>query len=66
MQRYPTMEMDAKGAEDEATSNNNGEDGNIAKSDVEGMQEQCQQVEEIDIGTLKVLLSPIGNAHLKK
>ncbi|KAM0913019.1 hypothetical protein ACQ4PT_012397 [Festuca glaucescens] len=48
--------------EDDATSNNNGQDENSAKSGVEGMQEQCQQVDEIQIGTLKVQLSPIDLA----
>jgi hypothetical protein len=54
------MDMDAKGVDEEATSNNNGQDENVSKSGVEGMQEQCQQVDEIQIGTLKVQLSPIG------
>ncbi|KAM0842343.1 hypothetical protein ACQ4PT_058412 [Festuca glaucescens] len=57
------MEMDARGAEDEATSNKDGQDGNVAKNGVEGMQEHNEQVEEINIGTLKVPLSPIGNAY---
>ncbi|KAM0851911.1 hypothetical protein ACQ4PT_052118 [Festuca glaucescens] len=52
------MDMDSKGAEDDATSNNNGQDENNTKSGVEGMQEQCQHVDEIQIGTLKVQLSP--------
>jgi hypothetical protein len=55
-------DMDTKGAEDDATSNNNGQDENNAKSGVEGMQEQCQQVDDIQIGTLKVQLSPTGSA----
>ncbi|KAM0918614.1 hypothetical protein ACQ4PT_008736 [Festuca glaucescens] len=56
------MDMDTKGAEDDATSNNNGQDENSTKSGVEGMQEQCQQVDKIQIGTLKVQLSPIDLA----
>ncbi|KAM0855580.1 hypothetical protein ACQ4PT_049693 [Festuca glaucescens] len=56
------MDMDAKGVEEDATSNNNGQDENISKSGVEGMQEQCQQVDEIQIGTLKVQLSPIDRS----
>jgi hypothetical protein len=55
-------DMDTKGAEDDATSNNNGQDENNTKSGVEGMQEQCQQVDDIQIGTLKVQLSPTGSA----
>jgi hypothetical protein len=60
------MEMDARGAEDEANSNKDGQDGNVAQNGVEGMQELNEQVEGINIGTLRVPLSPIGNAHLKK
>jgi hypothetical protein len=32
------------------------------KGGVEGMQEQCQHVDEIQIGTMKVQLSPTGSA----
>ncbi|KAM0865553.1 hypothetical protein ACQ4PT_043194 [Festuca glaucescens] len=56
------MDMDTKGAEDDATSNNNGQVENNTKSGVEGMQEQCKHVDEIQIGTLKVQLSPTGSA----
>ncbi|KAM0930682.1 hypothetical protein ACQ4PT_000783 [Festuca glaucescens] len=53
-----TMDMDTKGADDDATSNNNGQDVPNTRNGVEGMQEQCQHVEEIQIGTMKVQLSP--------
>ncbi|KAK1661842.1 hypothetical protein QYE76_050001 [Lolium multiflorum] len=53
------MEMDTRGAEEEGSANNNGQDENGAKNGVEGMQEQCEQVEEINIGALKVPLSPL-------
>ncbi|KAM0841956.1 hypothetical protein ACQ4PT_058679 [Festuca glaucescens] len=59
------MEMDARGAEDEATSNKDGQDGNVAKNGVEGMQEHNEQVEEINIGTLKVPLSPIDSESVR-
>ncbi|KAM0895108.1 hypothetical protein ACQ4PT_024038 [Festuca glaucescens] len=52
------MDMDTKGADDDATSNNNGQDVPNTRNGVEGMQEQCQHVEEIQIGTMKVQLSP--------
>ncbi|KAK1629024.1 hypothetical protein QYE76_003363 [Lolium multiflorum] len=58
------MDMDAKGADDEGNANNNGQHENGATNGVEGMQEQCAQVEEINIGTLKVPLSPLGNDSL--
>ncbi|KAM0871838.1 hypothetical protein ACQ4PT_039081 [Festuca glaucescens] len=59
------MEMDARGAEDAATSNKDGQDGNVAKNGVEGMQEHNEQVEEINIGTLKVPLSPIDSESVR-
>jgi hypothetical protein len=55
------MDMDARGGEDEATSNKDGQSGHVTKNGVEGMQEHIEQMDEIDIGTLKVPLSPIGN-----
>jgi hypothetical protein len=55
------MDMDARGGEDEATSNKNGQGGNVTKNGVEGMQELNEQMGEIDIGSLKVPLSPTGN-----
>jgi hypothetical protein len=55
------MEMDARGGENTATSNIDGQVGNVAQNGVEGMQEHNEQVEEINIRTLKVPLSPIGN-----
>ncbi|KAK1683201.1 hypothetical protein QYE76_044049 [Lolium multiflorum] len=58
------MEMDAKGAGDEEHANNNGQDENSVKNGVEGMQEQCDRVEEVSIGTLKVPLSPLGEVSL--
>jgi hypothetical protein len=48
--------------ENEGNANNNGQDGNGEKNGEEGMQEQGAQVEEIYIGTLKVHVSPLGNA----
>jgi hypothetical protein len=56
------MEMDARGMEDEANANNNGNVGNGTKNGEEGMQEKCGQVDEIYIGTLKLPVSPLGNA----
>ncbi|KAK1611113.1 hypothetical protein QYE76_034786 [Lolium multiflorum] len=53
------MEMDAKGAGYEEHANNNGQDENSVINGVEGMQEQCDRVEEVSIGTLKVPLSPL-------
>jgi hypothetical protein len=58
------MDMDAKGSEEVATSNNNGQDENNTKDGVEGMQEQCQQMDGILIGTIKLQLSPTGSASL--
>jgi hypothetical protein len=56
------MDMDAKGSEEVATSNDNGQAENNTKDGVEGMQEQCQQIDDILIGTLKLQLSPTGSA----
>ncbi|KAK1682059.1 hypothetical protein QYE76_042907 [Lolium multiflorum] len=52
------MDMDAKGSEDVATSNNNGHVENNTKDGAEGMQEQCQKFDDILIGTMKLQLSP--------
>jgi hypothetical protein len=58
--------MDARGVEDAANSNTDGQVGKVAQYGVQGMQEQNEQVEGINIGTLKVPLSPIGNNFLIK
>ncbi|KAK1602601.1 hypothetical protein QYE76_016870 [Lolium multiflorum] len=56
------MEMDARGGAENATSNKDGQVGNVVQNGAEGMQESIEQLEGITIGSLNVPLSPIGNA----
>jgi hypothetical protein len=54
------MDMDLKGQDDINTSNNGGQDGAFISDGVQGMQ-LAQSVEEINIGSIKVPLSPTGD-----
>jgi hypothetical protein len=56
------MDMDTKGVEDNATSNKNGQDAPNTTSGVQGMQEHCKPIEEVQIGSMKVKLSPAGTS----
>ncbi|KAM0852978.1 hypothetical protein ACQ4PT_051394 [Festuca glaucescens] len=53
------MDMDPKGQDDTNTSNNGGQDGAFISDGVQGMQ-LAQPLDEINIGSIKVPLSPTG------
>ncbi|KAM0832308.1 hypothetical protein ACQ4PT_064991 [Festuca glaucescens] len=52
------MDMDPKGTDEGATSNNNGQDGSYENNGVDGMQVQSQHIDAIQIGTMNVQLTP--------
>ncbi|KAM0920367.1 hypothetical protein ACQ4PT_007556 [Festuca glaucescens] len=52
------MDMDPKGTDEDATSNNNEQDVSNANNGVDGMQVQLQHIDAIQIGTMNVQLTP--------
>ncbi|KAM0913468.1 hypothetical protein ACQ4PT_012138 [Festuca glaucescens] len=63
------MDMDHRGTETEATSNNNGNDASNVNNGIDGMQEQLQQLDAIQIGSLNVKLnsgSPYSDSILSQ
>jgi hypothetical protein len=54
------MDMDHKGNDADATSNNNEQDVSNVNNGVDGMQEQLQHIDAIQIGTMNVQLTPTG------
>ncbi|KAM0844986.1 hypothetical protein ACQ4PT_056692 [Festuca glaucescens] len=54
------MDMNPKGTDEDATSNNNEQGVSNTNNGVDGMQVQCQHIDEIQIGMMKVQLSPAG------
>ncbi|KAM0924360.1 hypothetical protein ACQ4PT_004980 [Festuca glaucescens] len=52
------MDMDPKGTDEGATSNNNGQDGSYENNGVDGMQVQAHHIDAIQIGTMNVQLTP--------
>ncbi|KAM0870258.1 hypothetical protein ACQ4PT_040132 [Festuca glaucescens] len=54
------MDMDPKGTDEDATSNNNEQDGSHVNNGVDGMQAQFQPIVAIQIGTMNVQLTPKG------
>ncbi|KAM0930524.1 hypothetical protein ACQ4PT_000898 [Festuca glaucescens] len=52
------MDMDPKGTDEDATSNNNEQDVSNANNGVDGMQVQRQHIDAIQIGTMNVQLTP--------
>ncbi|KAM0883870.1 hypothetical protein ACQ4PT_031341 [Festuca glaucescens] len=52
------MDMDPKGVDEGNTSNNNGKEGTYEKNGVEGMQVQSNHVDVIQIGTMKLPITP--------
>ncbi|KAK1605426.1 hypothetical protein QYE76_029099 [Lolium multiflorum] len=56
------MDMDARGGENETIGNKDGQLGNATRNGVEGMQEHNEQVDAIEIGTLKDAWGPRRDA----
>ncbi|KAM0837391.1 hypothetical protein ACQ4PT_061693 [Festuca glaucescens] len=54
------MDMDPKGQDETNTSNNGGQDGASINDGVQGMQLNAQNLDEINIGSIMVPLSPSG------
>jgi hypothetical protein len=54
------MDMDPKGADEGATSNNDGQGGSYENNGVDGMQLQAQQIAAINIASINLQLSPTG------
>ncbi|KAM0913834.1 hypothetical protein ACQ4PT_011907 [Festuca glaucescens] len=54
------MDMDHKGNDADATSNNNEQDVSNVNNGVDGMQEQLHNIDAIQIGTMHVKLTPTG------
>ncbi|KAM0845185.1 hypothetical protein ACQ4PT_056551 [Festuca glaucescens] len=52
------MDMDPKGVDEGNTSNNNGKEGTYEKNGVEGMQVQSNHVDAIQIGSMKLPITP--------
>ncbi|KAM0893247.1 hypothetical protein ACQ4PT_025232 [Festuca glaucescens] len=52
------MDMDPKGVDEGNTSNNNGKEGTNENNGVEGMQVQSNNVDAIQIGTMKLPITP--------
>ncbi|KAM0844987.1 hypothetical protein ACQ4PT_056692 [Festuca glaucescens] len=57
------MDMNPKGTDEDATSNNNEQGVSNTNNGVDGMQVQCQHIDEIQIGMMKVQLSPADPVH---
>ncbi|KAM0903547.1 hypothetical protein ACQ4PT_018595 [Festuca glaucescens] len=58
------MDMDPKGQDETNTSNNGGQDGASINDGVQGMQLNAQNLDEINIGSIMVPLSPSGVSTL--
>jgi hypothetical protein len=54
------MDMDHKGNDADATSNDNEQDVSNVNNGVDGMQEQLQHIDAIQIGTMTVKITPTG------
>lgn len=54
------MDMDHKGNDADATSNNNEQDVSNVNNGVDGMQEQLEHIDAIQIGTMTVKITPTG------
>ncbi|KAM0872552.1 hypothetical protein ACQ4PT_038666 [Festuca glaucescens] len=52
------MDMDPKGPDEGATSNNDGQGGSIINNGIQGMQLHAHHLDEIKIGSINVQLSP--------
>ncbi|KAM0842887.1 hypothetical protein ACQ4PT_058064 [Festuca glaucescens] len=52
------MDMDPKGSDEGNTSNNNGQEGSFENNGVDGMQVQDNHIDEIQIGTMNVQITP--------
>ncbi|KAM0929119.1 hypothetical protein ACQ4PT_001826 [Festuca glaucescens] len=52
------MDMDPKGPDDGATSNNDGQGGSINNNGIQGMHLHAHHLDEIKIGSINVQLSP--------
>ncbi|KAM0871704.1 hypothetical protein ACQ4PT_039194 [Festuca glaucescens] len=59
------MDMDQKGNDGDATSNNNDQDASNVNNGVEGMQEQLHNIDAIQIGTMHVKIAPKDSAPRK-
>ncbi|KAM0842884.1 hypothetical protein ACQ4PT_058062 [Festuca glaucescens] len=55
------MDMDHKGNDTDATSNNNENDASNVKNGIDGMQEQLQHFDAIQIGSMNVQLNNSGS-----